>query len=76
MKRTVVSLSDEDKEWLDRRAEREGVPMTELVRRAVSMLREKLQREDPPFDELLEETSGTWPQGEGVDYQRRIRDEW
>ena len=29
MVRTVISLTDEDKEWLDQRAQQIGVPMTE-----------------------------------------------
>lgn len=28
------------------------------------------------FDRLLAETSGIWTEGDGLEYQRRIRDEW
>ena len=34
MVRTIVSLAEEEKEWLDRRSRQEGVPMAEVVRRA------------------------------------------
>ena len=32
----------------------------------------------PPlnFDQLLHETRGLWTQGDGLDFQRRLRDEW
>lgn len=32
----------------------------------------------PPhdFDRLLAETSGIWSEGDGLEYQRRLREEW
>ena len=76
MKRTVISLDKDDKEWLDQRARQEGVPMTELVRRAVRLLRARLERGELTFEQLLEQTRDTWPAEDGLDYQRRLRDEW
>jgi len=76
MVRTVISLDEQDKEWLDQRAAQEGVPMTELVRRAVRLLRVHAERDDPPLTELLRRTSRTWRHGDGLAYQRRLRDEW
>ncbi len=76
MVRTVISLDEQDKEWLDQRAAQEGVPMTELVRRAVRLLRTHADRDDPPLTELLRSTSRTWRHGDGLAYQRRLRDEW
>lgn len=76
MKRTVISLDEGDKEWLDQRARQEGVPMTELVRRAVRLLRARLERGELTFEQLLEQTRDTWPAEDGLDYQRRLRDEW
>ncbi|MGI5863973.1 MAG: ribbon-helix-helix protein, CopG family [Myxococcales bacterium] len=76
MIRTLVSLDEEDKAWLDRRAAAEGVPMTELIRRAVRLLR---AHEEPPaasLDELLDKTKGLWRRGDGLEYQRASRDEW
>jgi hypothetical protein len=35
MVRTVVSLDERDKEWLDRKAREQGVTTTTLVRQAV-----------------------------------------
>ncbi len=76
MPRTVISLSDEDKAWLDRMADREHVSMTELVRRAVRVLRDRMNAKEPSFEDLLERTRGTWKHGDGLAWQRRLRDEW
>jgi phosphopantothenoylcysteine synthetase/decarboxylase len=73
MIRTVISLDPEDKRWLDRKAKRENVTMTELVRRAVRKMR---QEEEPSFEEILERSRGTWKHGDGLEYQIRIREEW
>lgn len=76
MVRTVVSLDEQDKEWLDQRAAEEGIPMTALVRRAVQLLRAQSDRDNPPLPELLNSTRGTWRHGDGLAYQRGLRDEW
>ena len=77
MHRTVISLSLEDKAWLDMLAKTEGVPMTELVRRAVREYRERYGHGEPRrLDELLERTRGCWRQGDGLPYQDAMRDEW
>ena len=76
MVRTVIALQDNDKRWLDEQAAREGVSMTALVRRAVRLLRQHMEREDPPLEELLERTRGCWKCGDGLEYQRRLRGEW
>ena len=70
--RTVISLKEDDKAWLDRRAKEEGTTMTELVRRAVALFR----KTDPPFLALIEETRGIWTAGDGLSYQERLRGEW
>lgn len=77
MVRTVISLDVQDKAWLDERARREGVPMTELIRRAVRLLRSLPEPEaEPTTEELLEQTRGVWRHADGLTYQGRLRDEW
>jgi hypothetical protein len=76
MKRTIISLEEEDKDWLDRHAAEQGIPMTELVRRAVSLLRREVSKNDPPLEILLEETSGIWVAEDGLRYQEKLREEW
>jgi hypothetical protein len=75
MPRTIISLSDAEKDWLTRLAEAERVPMTEIVRRALALYRRQ-SGERPSFDELLERSRGLWREGDGLAYQQRIRAEW
>jgi hypothetical protein len=74
--RTVISLPAADKRWLDHQARRRRVPMTRLVQEAVQLLRR--QGGDCPdgLDELLARTRGLWRRGDGLAWQRRLRDEW
>ncbi len=77
MPRTIISLSDEDKVWLDRRSRAERVPMTEIVRRAVREYRERYDAGGSSrLKELLRRTSGCWTHGDGLRYQDAVRDEW
>lgn len=74
--RAVISLHEDDKRWLDKQATREGVPMTELIRRAVRLLRAHQPTNGRGLDELLDATAGNWQGKDGIAYQRRVRDEW
>ena len=76
MIRTVISLDEDDKLWLDQHAARLRTTMTQLVRLAVRRLRSEEERLDVPFDELLERTRGIWPAGDGLAYQRSVRRGW
>ncbi len=76
MIRMVISLTDDDKAWLDRRAQQEGTTMTEVVRRAVGYYRSVCDPDDADFASLLGRTAGTWKHGDALEYQRRVRAEW
>lgn len=75
MVRTIVSLPEEDKAWLDRVSDEEGVPMTALVRRAVALLRRQAETGARDFGALLEATIGLWDCGDAVAYQEALRRE-
>jgi len=75
MIRTVVSLPEDDKRWLDAEAEREGVSMTEVIRLAVSRLRAETRRART-FDNLLKTTAGIGTGEDGVALQKKLRKEW
>lgn len=75
MIRTVVSLDKEDKRWLDNEAAREGVPMTEIIRRAVRRLRSD-QAAARAFKQLLKATHGIGSGEDGLVVQKRLRNEW
>ncbi len=54
MPRTIISLTQEDKEWLAQRARAEQVPVTELVRRAIYLYRQRSpEMGAPSFEELI-----------------------
>ncbi|HKI06395.1 MAG TPA: ribbon-helix-helix domain-containing protein [Thermoanaerobaculia bacterium] len=78
MIRTLISLEDEDKKWLDRKAKEEGLTMTELVRVAVRRYREQCEASQAAesLEQLLGRTAGIWREGDGLAYQRAVRDEW
>jgi hypothetical protein len=78
MIRTLISLEDEDKQWLDRRAKEEGLTMTQLVRSAVKQYREQCEAAagKTSLEQLLRRTAGIWPGGDGLAYQREVRGEW
>lgn len=73
MTKTVIALDPDVKQWLDHKAAREGVPMTELVRRAVALLQEQ-DRKSVAL--ILERSRGTWTEGDGLEYQLKLRSEW
>jgi hypothetical protein len=73
MTRTIISLEPEEKAWLERTAQARGVSMARLIREAIGRLR---QQEDVSFEDLLDQTRGLWRHGDGLAYQRRLRQEW
>jgi hypothetical protein len=76
MVRTIISITEEDKAWLDRRAHQEGVTMTELVRRSIGLYRETAEPATSEFTAVLAQTVGLWQGVEGLTYQDELREEW
>ena len=76
MIRTIISLDEESKEWLDRQARQENISTAELIRTAVKKYRAEKKAETPSIDDLLKQTSGIWKADDGLTYQRRLRKEW
>ncbi|MCA1675141.1 MAG: ribbon-helix-helix protein, CopG family [Actinobacteria bacterium] len=76
MVRTVVSLDERDKKWLDRKARENGITMTALVRQAVRQLRMNgvtAKSAEPAFEEILRMTKGTWRKGDAAVWVRKMR---
>jgi len=73
MTRMLVSLEESDRRWLEQAAQEAGVPMSEVVRRAIRQAQEDGQK---PLKDLLALTKGLWRRGDGLRYQRRIRKDW
>jgi hypothetical protein len=63
----AMMISDIDapdnKQWLERTAQAQGVAMARLVREAVRRMR---QQEEVSPEELLRQTSGLWRRGDGL----------
>ena len=76
MIRTVISLDEESKRWLDQQAREENVSTAELIRTAVRKYRDEKKRAALPLNDLLKQTSGIWKAGDGLTFQRRLRKEW
>ncbi len=75
--RTVISLDDEQKAWLDRQAALRRVSMAALIRQAVSEFQIREQRGSAAsFQDVLKQTAGIWQAGDGLEYQERMRKEW
>ena len=73
MTRIIISLEEQDKSWLERKAREAGVPMAEVVRQAIRRMQ---LAEDETLDQVLESTRGLWRKGDGLRYQQKLRGEW
>jgi hypothetical protein len=69
----LISLEENDRQWLQQKSQETGKPMSEVVRLA---LRQAQESEQKPMKDLLDSTKGLWKHGNGLKYQRRIRKEW
>jgi len=69
----ILSIEEQDKSWLEKKAREEGVSMAELVREALRRMRKVDQA---TLDQVLKATQGIWRDGDGLRYQRRLRREW
>jgi hypothetical protein len=73
-KRIIVTIPEQDRLWLENYSRVRSIPVAEAVRRGI----ERLRREETPesYRSLLQSTSGLWKQGDGLEYQQRLREEW
>ncbi len=60
MIRTIVSLSESDKDWLDHEAQKTHTTMAAIVRKAVKHYRQESEHKtkSPAFKVLLKKTAG------------------
>jgi hypothetical protein len=72
--RTIITISDKDKSWLEAYSKSRGISIAETIRRGISELREK-EAEDL-YKTVVLETQGIWEAGDGMEYQEKIRTEW
>jgi len=73
-KRTIITISDDDKLWLESYSRAHNVSMAEAVRRGIFILKESSGK--MTYQTLLKKTKGIWGKGDGLKYQDKMRDEW
>ena len=76
MTRTIISIPEDDKKWLESYGRRHEISGAEVVRRAISEFRRK--KPEKSFATVLRETAGAWTsiKGDSRDYVDAMRKEW
>ena len=75
MLRTIISIDEVDKKWIDQKAAKENKTMTAIIRQAIQFYRD-FENKRIEFEKLSEKTRGIWKKGDGLKYQIAIRKEW
>ena len=72
--RTIVTISEQEKRWLDSYSGQHGISMAEAIRRGIACL--KATEGQDSYRNVLRDTRGIWTKGDGLRYQEEIRTEW
>ena len=72
--RTIITISDQDKIWLENYSKAHGISMAETVRRGITRLKETETEET--YKRLVLQTRGIWKGEDGLEYQEKLRAEW
>jgi len=73
-KRMIITLSEDDKLWLERYSRAQKISLAESIRKGVRTLKAKDGQKT--YVRLVESTYGLWKKGDGLKYQTKIRSEW
>lgn len=73
-KRTIITLPEEDKLWLEKYGVLHRVSMAQAIRQAIGKL--KAAESESTYQDLVRSTRGIWRKGNGLAYQRKIRSDW
>ena len=73
-KRTIITLSESDKSWLESYSKTYGLSMAEAIRMGIATLKNEKYRST--YQKIVNETSGIWEKGDGLQYQNELRSEW
>lgn len=76
MTRTILSLPEEEKRWLEAYGKRHRISSAETIRRAIRAFRDKMP--ETGLREVLRQTAGTWTsvRGDSRDYVDKLRKDW
>jgi len=72
--KTRITISDDEKSWLESYSRVRGISMAEAIRKAITRLRE--QEGQSMYQSLVAQTQGIWKEGDGLEYQNKLRSEW
>jgi hypothetical protein len=72
--RTIITLSEEDKRWLEHYSSLHRVSMAEAIRKGIHKLKEDELIEN--YQTIVQNSKGLWDKGDGLEYQKAIRAEW
>ena len=72
--RTIITLSEEDKRWLESYSSLHHVSVAEAIRQGIRKLKDAEQLEN--YRALVLNSKGLWKKEGGLDYQEKIRAEW
>jgi hypothetical protein len=73
-KRTIITLSEDDKQWLESYSSLHRVSVAEAIRQGIRKLKEAELIEN--YQTIVRNSKGLWKKGDGLDYQGKIRAEW
>ena len=73
-KRTIITIPEEDKRWLESYSSLHRVSVAEAIRQGIRRLKEAELYEN--YQTLVQNTKGIWKKGDGLTYQKKMRDEW
>lgn len=76
MVRTIISISEEDKKWLDNYSHHNRQSSAETIRSAIKYLRERADHD--LTDTIIKETAGIWKTRgvDGLQYVTELREDW
>ncbi|MEE8621565.1 MAG: hypothetical protein V3W52_04510 [Syntrophobacteria bacterium] len=73
-KRTIITLSEEDKQWLESYSRAHQISLAEAIRQGIRRLKDaELEK---TYRTIVQNTRGIWKEGDGLKYQRKLRSEW
>ena len=72
--RTIITLPEQDKEWLESYSRSHKISTAEAIRQGIQKLKDAEYNDT--YRILLKGTKGTWKKGDALEYKRKIRSEW
>ena len=73
-KRTIITISEKEKQWLGTYTKTHGISMAEAIRKGIACL--KTSGNLTTYRKVVSNTQGIWAKGDGLKYQEQLRSEW